>query len=37
VEAAFLFTVKFDAAGKWKIVKTHEMSAKEVEKIEKGD
>ena len=37
VETAFLFTLKFDAAGKWKIVKTHEMSAKEVEKIEKGD
>ena len=36
VKAAFLFTLKFDAAGKWKIVKTHQMSEKEVEKIEKG-
>jgi len=37
VKAAFLFTLKFDAAGKWKIVKTHQMSEKEVEKIEKGE
>jgi hypothetical protein len=26
-----LFTISFDAAGKWKIVKTHRMSQKEVE------
>jgi len=32
----FLFTLKFDNAGNWKIVKTHEMSEKEVEKREKG-
>jgi len=30
LEAAFLFTLKFDA-GNWKIVKTHQMSEKEVE------
>jgi hypothetical protein len=35
--AHFLVTLKFDAAGKWKIVKTHQMSEKEVEKIEKGE
>lgn len=32
VGADFLFTLKFDHAGKWKIVKTHKMSKKEVEK-----
>jgi hypothetical protein len=37
VKAAFLLTLKFNAAGKWKIVKTHQMSEKEVEKIEKGE
>lgn len=37
VKAGFLFTLKFDAAGKWKIVKTHQMSDKEVEKSEKGE
>ena len=37
VKAGFLFTLKFDAAGKWKIVKTHQMSEKEVAKIEKGE
>jgi sugar lactone lactonase YvrE len=37
VKAGFLFTLKFDAAGKWKIVKTHQMSEKEIEKIEKGE
>jgi uncharacterized protein YecT (DUF1311 family) len=31
----FLFTIKFDDAGNWKIVKTHPMSEKEVEKREK--
>jgi uncharacterized protein YecT (DUF1311 family) len=30
-----LFTLKFDDAGKWKIVKTHQMSEKEVEKHKK--
>jgi hypothetical protein len=30
-EASFLFTLKFDAEGNWKIVKTHQMSGKEVE------
>jgi hypothetical protein len=32
LEAAFLFTLKFDAEGNWKIVKTHQMSEKEIEK-----
>ena len=31
--ANFLFTLKFDAEGNWKIVKTHQMSDKEVEKF----
>jgi len=31
-EAAFLFTLKFDDAGNWKIVKTHRLSKKELEK-----
>jgi hypothetical protein len=35
--AELLLTLKFDDAGKWKIVKTHRMSEKEVEKIEKGE
>ena len=30
-EAAFLFTLKFDDAGNWKIVKTPQMSKKELE------
>jgi sugar lactone lactonase YvrE len=30
-EAAFLFTLKFDEAGNWKIIKTHQMSKKELE------
>ena len=30
-EAVFLFTLKFDDAGNWKIVKTHQMSKKELE------
>jgi hypothetical protein len=37
VKAGFLFALEFDAAGKWKIVKTHQMSEKEVEEIEKGE
>ena len=37
VKAGFLFTLKIDAAGKWKIVKTHQMSEKEIEKMEKGE
>ena len=32
----FLFTLKFDDAGNWKIVKMHRMSEKEVEEREKG-
>jgi hypothetical protein len=32
VKAAFLFTLKFDDAGTWKIIKTHQMSQKELEK-----
>ena len=31
VEAGFLFTLKFDDAGNWKIIKTHQMSKKELE------
>jgi len=33
----FLFTIKFDDAGDWKIIKTHRMSDKEVEKRAKGE
>ena len=33
--ADLLFTLKFDEAGNWKIIKTHEMSEKEVENREK--
>ena len=33
--ADFLFTIKFDDAGNWKIVKRHSMSQKEVEKRDK--
>jgi len=32
--ADVLFTIKFDEAGKWKVVKTHQMSEKEAEKYE---
>jgi len=35
--ADFLLTIKFDDAGNWKIVKTHPMSEKEVEKRDKGE
>lgn len=31
LEAAFLFTLKFDEAGNWRIVKTHQLSKKELE------
>jgi hypothetical protein len=31
LQAAFLFTLKFDDAGNWKIVKAHQMSKKELE------
>ncbi len=31
LDTAFLFTLKFDAEGKWKIVKTHQLSKKELE------
>ena len=34
LEAAFLFTLKFDDTGKWKIVKTHRMSEKEVKEYQ---
>jgi hypothetical protein len=37
VKAGFLFTLKIDAAGKWKIVKTLQMSDKEIEKMEEGE
>ena len=33
--ADLLSTLKFDGAGNWKIIKTHEMSEKEVERREK--
>ena len=29
-EAAALFTLKFDGAGNWKIIKVHQMSKKEI-------
>jgi sugar lactone lactonase YvrE len=31
LEAGFLFTLKFDDAGNWKIIKAHQMSKKELE------
>jgi hypothetical protein len=31
LKAALLFTLKFDEAGNWKIIKTHQMSKKELE------
>lgn len=37
VKAGFLFTLKIDAAGKWKIVKTHQMSEEAINKMEKGE
>ena len=37
MKAAFLFTLKFDEAGNWKIVKTHQMSDKEIEKEDAGE
>jgi uncharacterized protein YecT (DUF1311 family)/sugar lactone lactonase YvrE len=36
-ETGFLFTLKFDAKGNWKIVKSHQMSDKEVEKEDAGE
>jgi hypothetical protein len=33
-EASFLFTLKLDAGGNWKIVKTHRMSKKEIEEAQ---
>jgi uncharacterized protein YecT (DUF1311 family) len=33
----FVVTLKFDADGNWKIVKTHQMSDKEIEKEEAGE
>jgi hypothetical protein len=35
LEAHFLFTLKFDTEGNWKIVKIHQMSDKEVEEKDK--
>jgi len=37
LKAAFLFTLKFDEAGNWKIVKTHQLSDKEIEKEDAGE
>ena len=34
LQAGFLFTLKFDDAGKWKIVDTHRMSKKQIEEEE---
>jgi hypothetical protein len=31
MKAGFLFTLKFDKSGNWKIIKTHEMWKKELE------
>ena len=33
-KAGFLFTLKFDDAGKWKVAETHRMSKKELEQAE---
>jgi hypothetical protein len=33
--ADLLFILKFDEAGNWKIIRTHQMSEKEVERREK--
>ena len=33
-DVEFLFTLKFDEAGNWKIVKTHRMSGKEIDEHE---
>jgi hypothetical protein len=35
-EAAFLFTLKFEDAGNWKNIKTHQMSKKELEDNERS-
>jgi hypothetical protein len=35
--ADVLFTIKFEEAGKWKIVKTQQMSEKEAEKYEQDN
>jgi uncharacterized protein YecT (DUF1311 family) len=37
LKANFLFTMKFDTEGNWKIVKTHQISEKEVEKEDAGE
>jgi uncharacterized protein YecT (DUF1311 family) len=37
LEAGFLFTLEFDTAGNWKIIKTHQMSDKEIEKEDAGE
>jgi hypothetical protein len=37
IEAHFLFTLKFDETGEWKIVKAHALSAEENEKIDRMD
>jgi uncharacterized protein YecT (DUF1311 family) len=37
LDANFLFTLKFDAEGNWKIVKSHQMSKKEIEKEDAGE
>src|SRR5437867_3618537 len=37
LDANFIFTLKFDADGNWKIVKTHQMSDKEIEKKDAGE
>jgi hypothetical protein len=34
LEAGFLFTLKFDDAGNWKITKTHQMSDEEIAELE---
>ena len=36
LSAHFLFTIKFDERGNWKITKTHQMSEEEVEEQNKG-
>jgi hypothetical protein len=34
LKTAFLFTLEFDDAGNWEIIKTHQMSDEEVRELE---
>ena len=37
LEADFLFTLRFDARGRWKIVRTHRLSVAEARRLDTGD